>query len=121
MAAFGKTRTAAGCICRHRSSDLTRYRALALLGRLRSCEAALDTATSDMPVLVKDQFLDLVHTVRDLVGATWLTVNADDPDVAAFAALDSTSTVPPGRLRRDPLPGAMGMLHRHPPAAEWAK
>jgi hypothetical protein len=94
MATFGKTRAAADYICRHTSSDLTRYRALVLLARLRSCEAALDTVTGDMPVLVKDQFLDLAHTVRDLVGTIWLTVNADDPDVAAFAALDSTPTVP---------------------------
>jgi uncharacterized protein (DUF2267 family) len=87
MRTFTKTRAAADFICRHTSSDLTRHRALELLKQLRSCEAAL-AAEGDMPVVAQSLLRALVLTVRELTGTAWLTVNRDDPDIAAFAALD---------------------------------
>lgn len=87
MGAFTKTRAAADYICRHTSSTLTCHRALKLLKQLGSCEAAL-TAEGDMPVAVQSLLRSLVITVREMTGTGWLAVNRDDPDIAAFAALD---------------------------------
>jgi uncharacterized protein (DUF2267 family) len=87
MGAFTKIRAAADHICRHTSSDLTCHRAVDLLTQLRSCEAAL-AAEGDMPVAVQSLLRSLARTVRELTGTGWLAVNRDDPDIAAFAALD---------------------------------
>jgi uncharacterized protein (DUF2267 family) len=87
MTTFTKTRAAADFICRHASSALTRHRALELLQQLGSCEAALATE-GDIPVAVQSLLRSLVLAVRELTGTGWLTVNRDDPDIAAFAALD---------------------------------
>jgi uncharacterized protein (DUF2267 family) len=87
MGAFTKTRAAADYICRHTSSELTGHRAVELLAQLRSCEAAL-AAEGDTPVAVQGLLGSLVLTVRGLTGTGWLAVNRDDPDIAAFAALD---------------------------------
>jgi uncharacterized protein (DUF2267 family) len=87
MRAFTKTRAAADYICRHASSDLTRRRALILLQQLRCCEAA-PAAGGNTPVEVHSLLRSLVLTVRELTGTAWLTANRDDPDIAAFAALD---------------------------------
>jgi uncharacterized protein (DUF2267 family) len=61
--------------------------ALELLTQLRSCEAALATE-GDVPVAVHSLLRALALTVRELTGTGWLAVNGDDPDIAAFAALD---------------------------------
>ena len=87
MGAFTKTRAAAGYICRHTSSDLTGHRALELLTQLGSCEEALATE-GDIPLAVQGPLRSLILTVRELTGTGWLAVNRDDPDIAAFAALD---------------------------------
>ena len=87
MGTFTKTRAAADYICRHTSSTLTCHRALKLLRQLRSCEAAL-AEEGDLPVAVHSLLRALVLTVRELTGTGWLAVNRDDPDIAAFAALD---------------------------------
>jgi uncharacterized protein (DUF2267 family) len=94
MGAFTKTRAAADYIRRHASSDLTSHRALELLEQLRSCEAAL-AAEGDVPVAVQSLLRALVLTVRELTGTGWLAVNRDDPDIAAFAALDMKPHPPP--------------------------
>lgn len=87
MRTFTKTRAAADYIGRHTSSDLTRHRALILLHQLRSCEAALATE-GDIPVAVHGLLRALVLAVRELTGTAWLAASRDDPDIAAFAALD---------------------------------
>jgi uncharacterized protein (DUF2267 family) len=94
MGAFTKTRAAADYICRHTSSDLTGHRALELLTQLRSCEAAL-AAGGDMPVAAQGLLRALALTIRELTGTGWLAVNGDDPDIAAFAALDMKPHPPP--------------------------
>jgi hypothetical protein len=94
MGAFTKTRAAADYICRHTSSELTGHRALKLLTQLRSCEAAL-AAEGDIPVAVQSLLRALALTVRELTGTGWLAVNRDDPDIAAFAALDMKPHPPP--------------------------
>jgi uncharacterized protein (DUF2267 family) len=87
MSRFTKTRAAADYICRHSSSDLTRHRALELLTQLRSCEAAL-AAEGDTPLVAQSLLRALVLTVRELTGTAWLSASRDDPDIAAFAALE---------------------------------
>jgi hypothetical protein len=94
MITFTKTRTAAGYISRHTTSDLTRSRALVLLKRLGVCEAAL-AATDGDPGLFHSLLRGLVLTVRELAGPAWLAANTDDPDIAAFTALADAPTSPP--------------------------
>jgi len=93
MITFTKTRSAADYISRHITSDLARSRALVLLKRLRVCEAAL-TATDGDPSLAHSLLRGLVLTVRELAGPAWLAANTDDPDIAAFTALDDAPTPP---------------------------
>jgi uncharacterized protein (DUF2267 family) len=41
-----------------------------------------------MPVAVQGLLRSLALTVRELTGTSWLAINRNDPDIAAFAALD---------------------------------
>lgn len=130
MRAFTKTRAAADYICRHTSSNLTRHRALILLHQLSDCEAVLATEGA-MPPVVHGLLRDLVLTVRELTSTAWLTASRDDPDIAAFAALDMKPHLPSpanldeilsrvlwarfAALRPQPRPGAPGHPHQTQP------
>jgi hypothetical protein len=94
MTTFTKTRSAADYISRHTSSDLARSRALVLLKRLGVCEAALAAAGGD-PGLGASLLRGLALTVRELAGPAWLAANTDDPDIAAFTALNDAPAPPP--------------------------
>jgi hypothetical protein len=93
MITFTKTRSAADYISRHTTSDLVRSRALVLVKRLGVCEAALGADDGD-PALARGLLRGLVRTVRELAGPAWLSVNTDDPDIAAFTALAGAPTPP---------------------------
>ena len=94
MITFTKTRSAAEHISHHASSDLARTRALVLLKRLGVCEAAL-AATDGDPGLVRSLLKGLALTVGELADLAWLAANTDDPDIAAFTALDDAPAPPP--------------------------
>jgi hypothetical protein len=89
-----KTRTAARYAIRHTNSDLTHTRAAVLLKRLHACDAALASGNGDVPAIVHSVLRSLVLAARDLAGPAWLTARADDPDIAAFTALQ-TAPAPP--------------------------
>jgi hypothetical protein len=93
MITFTKTRSAADYISRHTTSYLARSRALVLVKRLGVCEAALAAEDGD-PAVAYGLLRGLVRTVRELAGPTWLSANTDDPDIAAFTALDDAPTPP---------------------------
>src|SRR6266568_2461313 len=78
MSAFPKTRAAVRYAARHARSELARARAAVLHGVLR----------------------DLVLAARDLAGPAWLAAASDDPDIAAFTALQATP-VPPAPAELD--------------------
>src|SRR5690349_13925110 len=94
MSYFPKTRTAAGYAASEERSMLARGRAAVLIHRLRACEMALDAAGVHPPPAANGPLRDLVLAVRDLAGAAWLAASADDPDVAAFCALESAPAPP---------------------------
>ena len=95
MRPFGKTRAAAEYAALHARADLPRVRAAALLRELAACEAALAGGNGRQPAAVSAALLrSLVIAVRDLAGPAWLEVIADDPDVAAFAAMQATASPP---------------------------
>jgi hypothetical protein len=108
---FPKTQAAAGYAASQERSILARGRAAVLVRRLRACEAALDAAGGYLLPAASGPLRDLVLAARDLAGPAWLAASADDPDVAAFTALESTPAPPapadpPGRPGRGfPLPG----------------
>lgn len=94
MSYFPKTRAAAGYAASHERSVLARGRAAVLIRRLRACETALDGADGHSPPAASGPLRDLVLAARDLAGPAWLAVSADDPDVAAFTALESAPAPP---------------------------
>jgi hypothetical protein len=94
MTAFIKTRAATDYICRHAPSDLARNRALALLTRLDTCEAALASGNGEAPAFAGGLLRSLVLLVRELAGPAWLAASAGDPGIDAFTALDTTPDPP---------------------------
>jgi hypothetical protein len=92
---FGKTRAAAEYAALHARADLTRIRAAALLQELGACETPLADGNGRQPAPVAAALLrGLVAAVRDLAGPAWLEASADDPDVAAFTAMQATASPP---------------------------
>jgi hypothetical protein len=92
---FGKTRAAAEYAALHARADLTRVRAAALLRELAACETALADENGQQPAAVTAALLrSLVIAVRDLAGPAWVDASADDPDVAAFTAMQATASPP---------------------------
>jgi hypothetical protein len=75
-------------------------RAAILLARLGACEDILPGGEDDVPAALHGLPRDLVLAVRDLAGPAWLDASGDDPDVAAFTALEATAS-PPDRARID--------------------
>lgn len=99
MRPFGKTRAAAEYAALHARADLVRVRTAALLRELAACETALDGENGRQPGAVTAAPLrGLVIAVRDLVGPAWLEASADDPDVAAFTAMQATASPPDPRM-----------------------
>jgi hypothetical protein len=81
----------------HQPPHQQRPRALprtCLAEALGVCEAALAAAGGD-PGLGASLLRGLALTVRELAGPAWLAGNTDDPDIAAFAALDDAPAPPP--------------------------
>jgi hypothetical protein len=92
---FGKTRAAAEYAALHALADLTRVRAAVVLRELAACETALAGGNGRLPAAVSAALLrGLVIAVRELAGPAWLEASADDPDVAAFAAMQATARPP---------------------------
>lgn len=99
MSTFPKTRAAAGYAARHTPGELTRAHAAVLLTRLGACEDLLPGDDGDVPAVLHGALRDLVLAVRDLAGPAWLDASGDDPDVAAFTALQATASPPdPARI-----------------------
>lgn len=95
MRLFGKTRAATEYAALHARADLTRVRAAALLQELTACEMALVDGNGRHPAEVSAALLrSLVIAVRDLARPAWLDASADDPDVAAFTAMQATPSPP---------------------------
>jgi hypothetical protein len=92
MSTFPKTRAAAGYIARHAPGELARARAAVLTARLDACEDV--PAAGDVPAVFHGLLRDLVLAARDLASPAWLDAASDDPDIAAFTALQA-SLVPP--------------------------
>ena len=53
-----------------------------------------------MPAVFHGVLRDLVLAARDLAGPAWLAATSDDPDIAAFTALQATP-VPPSPAELD--------------------
>jgi hypothetical protein len=100
VSAFPKIRTAAVYVASDGPSDLARSRAVVLLKRLRACEAALAGGNGEIPAPAPGRLRGLVLAARDLAGPAWLAASGDDPDIAAFTALDATP-VPPAPAELD--------------------
>jgi hypothetical protein len=115
---FGKTRAAAEYAALHARADLVRVRATARLQELAACETALAGGNGRQPAAGTAALLrTLVIAVRDLADPAWLDASADDPDVAAFTAMQATASPPdPRRGRRNLLTCAVGAVQpgRHP-------
>ena len=94
MSYFPKTRAAAGYAASQGRSGPACARAAVLIRRLQACETALDAAGGHLLPDASGPLRDLVLAARDLVGPGWLAASADDPDVAAFTALDSAPAPP---------------------------
>jgi hypothetical protein len=90
VSTFPKTRAAAGYAARHGRTEFTRTRAAVLLKRLNTYEAAMAGASGQLPATVAGLLRSLVLATRNLAGPAWLEANGDDPDVAAFTALQAT-------------------------------
>ena len=93
MTAFAKTSAAARYAVGH-SAGLTAYRAAVLARRARACERAVSGGDRQLPAVSHPLMRDLVLAVRDLADGAWLAASGDDPDIAAFTALETTA-VPP--------------------------
>jgi hypothetical protein len=92
---FGKTRAAAEYAALHARADLVRVRAAALLQELAACETAPAGGNGRERAAVNAALLrSLVIAVRDLASPSWLDACADDPDVAAFTAMQATASPP---------------------------
>ena len=89
MTAFPETRAAAGYAARHGPGELARARATLLLARLDACEDFLPGGDGDVPAVLRGLLRDLVLAARDLAGPAWLAATGDDPDIAAFTALQA--------------------------------
>ena len=99
MNTFAKTRAAAEYAARHSRTELIRSHAAVLLARLGVCEAAAVGGNGQPPVIAAGLLRSLVLAVRDLAGPAWLEANGDDPDVAAFTAMQATASPPdPARI-----------------------
>ena len=99
MRPFGKTRAAAEYAALHARADLVRVRAAALLQELEASETALADGNGRERAAVSAALLrGLVIAVRDLAGPAWLDACADDPDVAAFTAMQATASPPDPRV-----------------------
>jgi hypothetical protein len=91
---FPKTRAAAEYAASQGRSVLARGRAEVLIRRLQDYGMALDGADGHSPPAASGPLRDLVLAARDLAGPAWLAASADDPDVAAFTALESAPAPP---------------------------
>jgi len=91
---FRKTRAAAETIARHARSEPTRARAVALLEQLAAWETATNGNGRQQAAAGAGLLRSLVIAVRDLAGTGWLEAMADDPDVAAFTAMQATASPP---------------------------
>jgi hypothetical protein len=98
MSAFPKTRAAAWYAARHARGELARARAAVVLAALGACEGI--PPGGEVPAVFHGLLRDLVLAVRDLAGPAWLEASGDDPDVAAFTALQATP-VPPSPAELD--------------------
>jgi hypothetical protein len=99
MSAFAKTRAAAEYAARPARTELARTRAAVLLTRLSACEAAMTGGDGQPPVVAAGLLRSLVLAVRDLARPAWLDASGDDPDVAAFTAMQATASPPdPARI-----------------------
>jgi len=98
MGTFPQTRAGAGYIARHARGELARGRAAVLLTALDACEDV--PAGGDVPAVFHGVLRDLVLAARDLAGPAWLAAASDDPDIAAFTALQATP-VPPSPAELD--------------------
>jgi hypothetical protein len=87
VTAFPKTCAAAGYAARHGPGELARARATLLLARLDACEDFLPDG--DVPAARRGLLRDLVLAARDRAGPAWLAATGDDPDIAAFTALQA--------------------------------
>lgn len=94
MSYFPKTLAAAGYAAEHARGALAHGRAGLLVRRLRACETVLDQANGQNLPAASGPLRDVVLAARDLVGPAWLDASADDPDVAAFTALESAPAPP---------------------------
>ena len=94
MSAFPKTRAAAGYAAGHGPGELTRARATILLARLDAFEDLLPGGDGHVPAALHGLLRDLVLAARDLAGRSWLAAASDDPDIAAFTALQATPAPP---------------------------
>lgn len=94
MSYFPKTLAAAGYAADQGRGVVASGRGALLIRRLRACETILDQANGEILPETSGLLRDLVLATRDLVGPAWLNVSADDPDVSAFTALESTPAPP---------------------------
>jgi hypothetical protein len=94
VSTFAKSRAAAGYAARHSGTELTAARAAVLLRRLRACEAALSGGDGPVPAITAGLLRAAVLAARDLAGRPWLEASGDDPDVAAFTALQTAPSPP---------------------------
>ena len=99
MNTFAKTRAAAEYAAQHVRTEVTRARAAVLLARLSACQDAMTGGESQPPVTAAGLLRSLVLAVADLAGPAWLEASRDDPDVAAFTAMQATaSPADPARI-----------------------
>ena len=108
MSAFPKTRAAAGYAAGHGPGELTRARATTLLARLDAFEDLLPGGDGDVPAALHGLLRDLVLAARDLAGPAWLAAASDDPDIAAFTALQATRPRHPRPSSTRSSPGCCG-------------
>jgi hypothetical protein len=99
VSAFAKTRAAAEYAGRRVRTGLNQSRAAVLLERLDACEAALAGEDGLPPVVLANLLRGVVLATRQLAGPVWLEASCEDPDVAAFIALQATVSPPaPDRI-----------------------
>jgi pimeloyl-ACP methyl ester carboxylesterase len=100
MRKLAKIRAAAEYAARHARAEPARVRAAVLLDQISVSEAATTGGGGRVPTIAARMLLgSLVLSVGDLVGRAWLKARADDPDVAAFAAMQATARPPsPARI-----------------------
>ena len=114
MRTFPKTRAAAGYAARHARGELTRGRAAVLTARLDACE---DIPAGHVPAVFHGLLRDLVLAARDLAGPAWLAAASDDPDIAAFTALQAIP-VPPSTAELDQIISRVLWARFAPPGPE---